>query len=58
MKNDEFHIPFLHGMVVVAVVTIVSMIFAHHFIHQAYFPASKTSTFTSNNSEIASESPQ
>lgn len=57
MKNDEFHIPFLHGMIVVAIVTIVSMIFAHHFISERYFPSQKSSQFTSSKSQYSTESP-
>lgn len=56
MKNDEFHIPFLHGMIIVAVVTVVSMVFAHHFISYRYFPVFKSSSFTSQESQNSSES--
>lgn len=38
--KDDFHIPFLHGMIVIAIVTVVSMVFAHHFISDKYFPTS------------------
>lgn len=56
MKNDEFHIPFLHGMLVIAIVTVVSMAFAHHFISDKYFPSQKSSHFTSAQSQFSSES--
>ena len=56
MKNDEFHIPFLHGMIVVAAVTIVSMVFANHFISYRYFPIFKSSSFTSQESQNSTES--
>lgn len=56
MKNDELHIPFLHGMIVVAIVTVVSMVFAQHFISNRYFPVFKSSSFTSQESQITIES--
>lgn len=56
MKNEEFHIPFLHGMLVIAIVTVVSMAFAHHFISDKYFPSQKSSHFTSSQSQFSTES--
>jgi len=56
MKDDDFHIPFLHGMIVVAIVTVVSMVFAHHFISDKYFPNQKSSNFTSAQSQYSVES--
>ena len=56
MKDDDFHIPFLHGLIFVAIVTIVSMTFAHHFINYRYFPVFKSSSFTSQESQISTES--
>lgn len=41
MKDNDFHIPFINGMIVVAIVTVVSMVFAHHFISDKYFPNNK-----------------
>lgn len=58
MSNDEFHIPFIHGMIVIVIVTIVSMVFAHHFISDRYFPPTKSSVFTSQESQFSQKSPQ
>lgn len=58
MNKEDFHIPFLHGMVVVAVVTVVSMVFAHIFITNTYIPLQKTSSFTSQESQYSSEPQQ
>ncbi|MFM7796293.1 MAG: hypothetical protein ACKO7N_05955 [Candidatus Nitrosotenuis sp.] len=58
MNKDDFHIPFLHGMVVVAIVTVVSMVFSNFFINNTYFPIQKTPNFTSLQSDLSSESPQ
>lgn len=55
MNKDDFHIPFLHGMIVVAIVTIVSMAFAHFFISDRYFPIQKSTIFTSSESHYSSE---
>lgn len=55
MKDDDFHIPFLHGMIVVAIVTVVSMAFAHFFISDRYFPLQKSATFTSQQSQFSQE---
>ena len=55
MNKEDFHIPFLHGMIVVAIVTVVSMAFAHFFINDTYFPLQKTTIFTSSESQYSSE---
>jgi hypothetical protein len=36
MKNEEFHVPFIKSLMVVAAVTIVSMAFVHHYIPKLY----------------------
>lgn len=51
MKDDDFHIPFLHGMIVVAIVTVVSMVFSHHFINVYYNSLEKNTIFTSQESQ-------
>lgn len=56
MKDSDFHIPFLHGMIVIGIVTILSMLFAHHFISEKYFPSQKSAVFTSSESHNSSES--
>jgi hypothetical protein len=58
MNKDDFHIPFLHGMIVVAAATIVSMATAHYFIKETYFKPQNTTIFTSQESHISSSAPQ
>jgi len=48
MKNDEFHIPFIKSLMVVAVVTIVSMVFAHHYIPKLYDSYQNSQEYTSS----------
>jgi hypothetical protein len=36
MKNDEFHVPFIKSLVVVALVTVFTMTFAHFYIPKLY----------------------
>jgi hypothetical protein len=36
MKNDEFHVPFIQSLVIVALVTVFSMTFAHFYIPKLY----------------------
>lgn len=50
MKNDEFHIPFLHSLVIVAVVTVVSMVSAHFFIHNSFSTPYDSPQYTSSGS--------
>ena len=54
-KNNQFHIPFLKSLIVVALVTLVSMGFAHYFISERFFPPSNSSVFTSSQSQNESE---
>ena len=48
MKNDEFHVPFIKSLMVVAVVTIVSMAFAHHYIPKLYDSYQDSQEYTSS----------
>ena len=48
MKNDEFHIPFIKSLMVVATVTIVSMAFAHYYIPKLYDSYQNTQEYTSS----------
>lgn len=57
MKNKEFHIPFLKNLILIALVTIVSMGFAHYFISNRFFSPSNSSVFTSAQSQNSVESP-
>lgn len=36
MKNEEFHVPFIKSLVIVALVTVFSMTFAHFYIPKLY----------------------
>lgn len=36
MKNDEFHVPFIHSLIIIALVTVFSMSFAHFYIPKLY----------------------
>jgi hypothetical protein len=48
MKNDEFHIPFIKSLMVVAFVTVVSMVFAHHYIPKLYDSYQNSQEYTSS----------
>lgn len=48
MNKEDFHIPFLQGLVIVAAFTLVSMAFAHYFIHEHFHPIIHSGTFTSS----------
>lgn len=50
MKNEEFHVPFIKSLIVVAAVTIVSMAFAHHYIPKLYNSHQNTPEYTSSQS--------
>jgi hypothetical protein len=48
MKKDEFHIPFIKSLMIVATVTIVSMAFAHYYIPKLYDSYQNTQEYTSS----------
>lgn len=48
MNNQEFHIPFIKSLMVVAAVTIVSMVFAHHYIPKLYNSYHNSQEYTSS----------
>jgi len=50
MKKDEFHIPFIKSLMVVATVTIVSMAFAHYYIPKLYDSSQNPQEYTSSSS--------
>ena len=50
-KMREFHIPFLHGLVIVGLVTIVSMISARYLVEYTLSSSSKTPIYTSQESQ-------
>lgn len=55
MNNNEFHKPFLNGMIVVAIVTIVSMVFVRSLISEKHFYPQQEPVFTSSKSYSAPE---
>lgn len=55
MNKDDFHIPFLHGMVIVAIVTVISMVTARYFITESLSAPQNTTIFTSQESQYSSE---
>ena len=57
-KNVDFHIPFIKGLVLVALVTLFAMISSHYIVdyymgHQYYYPI-----FTSAQSYSSADSPE
>ena len=50
MTNDEFHVPFIKSLMIVAAVTIVSMTFAHYYIPKLYDSYQNPQEYTSSSS--------
>lgn len=50
MKNEEFHVPFIQSLVIVAVVTVFTMAFAHYYIPKLYDSYQNSQEYTSYNS--------
>lgn len=58
MKNNEFHKPFLKSLMLIACVTIVSMILAHHYIpkfYNTYLNSQEYSSYKSYNEAKAAQ---
>jgi hypothetical protein len=51
-KMREFHIPFLHGLVIVGLVTIVSMISSRYIVSYILSHPSESIHYTSQESQI------
>lgn len=47
MKNTEFHIPFIHSMVIIGAVTLVAMASSRYFVEKYFYPRVSTPVFTS-----------
>lgn len=47
MKNDEFHVPFIQSLIIVAVVTVFSMSFVHYYIPKLYNSYQNPQEYTS-----------
>jgi hypothetical protein len=46
MKKDEFHIPFIKSLFLIAFVTIVSMVSTRYFIYKSFSKAPNTPEYT------------
>jgi len=51
MKNTEFHIPFIHSMVIIVAVTLVAMVSSRYFVENYLYKHTSTPIFTSASSE-------
>lgn len=58
MKNDDFHQPFIKSLALIAIVTVVSMIFSHYLVDYYSSHTLKSPSFTSQKSQYSSVSPQ
>ena len=36
MTNDEFHVPFIKNLILIASFTLVSIVLAHYYIHKSF----------------------
>jgi hypothetical protein len=52
MNKYDFHIPFLHSMVIIAAVTLVAMASSRYFVERYYYNTIKTPIFTTQNSNF------
>lgn len=57
MNSNDFHIPFIKSLLIVAVVTLVSMGTARYFINNSFSSTLNTPNFTSLKSHTSPESP-
>jgi hypothetical protein len=48
MKNDEFHVPFIQSLIIIACVTVFAMSFAHYYIPRAYHSYQNPQEYTSS----------
>lgn len=47
MKKDEFHVPFIKSLIIVALVTVFSMSFVHYYIPKLYDSYQNPQEYTS-----------
>ena len=47
MNKEDFHIPFLHSMILIGAVTLVSVFSSRFFVERYYFSHNKSLEFTS-----------
>ena len=55
-KNNDFHQPFIKSLLVVALVTIVSIVFSNYLVNYYMGHSLKTPIFTSEKFHFSSES--
>jgi hypothetical protein len=48
MKNDEFHVPFINSLIIVALVTVFTMTFAHYYVPKLYSNYQNSQEYTSS----------
>ncbi len=48
MKNDEFHVPFIQSLIIVALVTVFTMSFAHYYIPKLFDSYQNSHEYTSS----------
>lgn len=48
MKNDEFHVPFIKSLVLIALVTLVTMTLSHYYIPKFYDSYQNSHEYTSS----------
>ena len=58
MKTEEFHKPFIHALVLVAIITVFSMASTKYLVRYYLEPYTNTTIFTSDNSQFHSISSQ
>lgn len=50
MQNNEFHVPFIQSLIIIALVTVFSMSFAHYYIPRLYDSYQNSQEYTSSSS--------
>jgi hypothetical protein len=58
MKTQEFHKPFINALVLVALVTVFTMISSRYIVRYYVQPYENTHLFTSEQSQFSSKSPE
>ena len=53
MKNNEFHVPFIQSLVIVALVTVFTMTFAHYYVPRLYNSYQDSQQYTSVPSQFS-----
>jgi hypothetical protein len=52
MKNDQFHIPFLHSLIFIASCTIISIVLAHSIVVFSFSKAKNQPDFATQKFDI------